>query len=336
MRLIAHELTHVMQQAELKHAVKRKNSPGHGVELQLEAKHPVSKPTPEEYIKTHTGLFGLNEKKLASDMLLLSWQSADHYNFISEIFNRLGKSDQTEVAQFFFEQLGDELLKEFALTPTGRTFITSIGLFLPKDSRQRKRVTEIILAGPQVEREKERKESIEELKKKGKTVDITFFTSYKGMDMAEALLESIAKGRESRKATNAAFPMEEFEDIGIYLGEIARRTGAKDFTRELHIMGHGAENNFGFGRYFYSSDDLQKNYKTGLHTNYMTNGATIYMEGCNVAKGEAGLKYLKEIGRIFFGDKKSGFIKGNTCKTIGIMEMTECGPLTLRWPSDFK
>ncbi|HWQ48747.1 MAG TPA: DUF4157 domain-containing protein [Methanosarcina sp.] len=191
-------------------------------------------------------------------------------------------------------------------------------------------------ARPSVVTEKERKEKIEALKQKGKNIDVSIYTHYKGMDTAEAILEGIAKGRETRKVSDAALPMEYFEDIGIILSEISKQSGgAINFVRELHLMGHGRENEFGFGRYFYKSEDL-KNYKTGLYADYMTEGATIYMEGCDVAAGETGLKYLKEVGRIFFGNKKSGYLKGNTCEIHGIGEMTECGPRTLRWPSDFR
>jgi len=189
---------------------------------------------------------------------------------------------------------------------------------------------------PSVVTEKERKEKIEALKQKGKNIDVSIYTHYSGMDTAEAILEGIAKGRETRKVSDAALPMEYFEDIGIILSEISKQSGgAINFVRELHLMGHGRENEFGFGRYFYKSEDL-KNYKTGLYADYMTEGATIYMEGCDVAAGETGLKYLKDVGRIFFGNKKSGYLKGNTCEIHGIGEMTECGPRTLRWPSDFR
>jgi hypothetical protein len=77
---------------------------------------------------------------------------------------------------------------------------------------------------------------------------------------------------------------------------------------------------------------------TGLNALYMAEGATVYLEGCDVAKGETGRKYVAQIGRVFFGDKKSGFIKGNTCKALDLMgvAMSECDPRTLRWPGDLK
>ena len=59
------------------------------------------------------------------------------------------------------------------------------------------------------------------------------------------------------------------------------------------------------------------------------------MEGCNVAKADAGKLYLKAVGRIFFGEEKGGYLKGNTCTVFAMDEVTECGPRTLRWPSDF-
>jgi hypothetical protein len=364
-RLLAHELTHVAQQAERRGAqveaatleqeafgVAAAIESGHMPSIsegsaslglpqfdrEPDAGHPSANPTPEEYIKGYRSFWGgLQTKKLASDLYLLAWQSASHYPFVLTVYKQLGAGDRTELAQDFFEQLGnDSFIEDFALTPNGRSFLTAIAGLLPAENKQRKRVEAIVFAGPQAEREKERKESIEALKKQGKKIDITIYTSYKGMDTAAALLEPIAKGRERRKATDAAFPMEDFEDIGITLAEIGKQTGVTEFVRELHLMGHGTENKFGFGRYLYNSEYLQKNYETGLHAVYMAPGATIYMEGCDVAKGEAGLKYLKEVGRIFFGDQKAGFVKGNTCIVIGMGEITECQPRTLRWPSDFK
>ncbi len=208
---------------------------------------------------------------------------------------------------------------------------------MPEGTRQRDRVARIVAAGPQAEREKERRKALEELKKKGKNIDITFHTEYKGMDIAEQLLGNVARGRLSEKRTDAAFPMEEFDDIQIYLEAISKKYGsATDFVRELHLMGHGTKDNFGFGKHFYDSAYMRKNYKTGLNAKYMTNGGTIYMEGCNIAKGDAGRAYLREIGRIFFGDNKTGYIKGNTCTVFAMGEITECGARTFRWPSDFK
>lgn len=360
-RLLAHELAHVVQQARggggspatqereadsaasaaLAGRAVRVGGGGAG-RLQRkgpdEAEHPGAMPTAQEYIDQHTNFIGdLKEAGLASDLYLLAWQSSRHYAFVLEVFDALDSSNQEEVAGYFFAQLrGDSWLEETALTQAGRDFLTTIAAFLPSSHRQRRRVTKIVLAGPQRAVEQERTAALAALKKKGKTIDVTFYTEYVGMDTAEALLGTIARHREKTKKTDAAFPMEEFDDIGAYLGAITAQTGATDFVRELHLMGHGTEDNFGFGRHFYSSDYLRKSYDTGANAPFMADGATIYMEGCAVAKGEAGRLYLKEVGRIFFGETKTGFIKGNTCTIVAIGELTECDPRTLRWPADLR
>lgn len=360
-RLLAHELTHVVQQRGSRttgsnppsleqeaqrsaHAILAGQriavQPGTAVAghaQHAEGEHPGAQPTAADYIAQHTNWIGdLKEEQLASDLYLLAWESSSHYDFVLEVFAELDEENQVEVGEAFFQQLGDDTwLEEMALNEAGRNFLTGVADNLPKKHRQRERVMKIVLAGPQKERETERKAAIEALKKKGNNVDITLYTSYSGMDPAESLLEGIAKNRAHEKRTDAAFPMEYFEDIGAYLEAIAQQTGATAFVRELHLMGHGTEDNFGFGRYYYNSATLQK-FGTGILAPYMADGASIYMEGCAVAKGEAGKKYLAEIGRIFFGDKKSGYIKGNTCTILGIGELTECDPRTLHWPSDFK
>ncbi|WP_380674500.1 hypothetical protein [Salinigranum sp. GCM10025319] len=41
-------------------------------------------------------------------------------------------------------------------------------------------------------------------------------------------------------------------------------------------------------------------------------GATIHFQSCTIARGEAGKRFLREVGRIFFGEEKRGYLKGNT------------------------
>jgi len=296
--------------------------------------------TPEAFIKTYEDWGGLNLKEgaLAGGLYELAWQSAGHYDFVIDVLNLLDEENQQEVAEAFFKQLkGDTWIDEIARTPKGRALLNGVTAFLPAKNAQRKRVEEIVAEGPQNEREDERKAAVERLKKEGKNVDLIFYTDYEGMDTAEVMLGGIAKKRVQENRSNAAFSMAQFDDIGAVLQALSEQAGgATHFVRELHLMGHGTEDNFGFGEHFYSSDYLNKNYTAGQHAKYMADGGTIYMEGCNVAKGDAGERYLKAVGRIFFGDAKTGYLKGNTCTIIAMGELTECGPRTLRWPGDFK
>ena len=292
--------------------------------------------TPEEYINNHTNLFGMNlqEENLASDLYLLAWQSSKHYEFILKVFKLLDKENRVEVAELFFKQIvSDNPIEDIAMKGEGRSFLTIVVNYLPANNNQRFRVEKIISEGPQNESESERLGSIEALKKKGGNIDVVFYPEYAGMDSEEVELKKIAQKREKLNKTNISIPMQSFLDIKEYLDVIAQQLKAADFVRELHLMGHGTKNNFGFGEYYYSTEYLES-YETGLFEQYMSNSGTIYLEGCAVAKGSEGKAYLREIGRIFFG-KKSGFLKGNTCFIFAIGELTECQPRTLHWPSDF-
>lgn len=365
--LIAHELAHVVQQhggsatGRSEHQLEREAdvaaqsiTSGRAPEVSAgiapaqspqfadpSEAHEPPKPTAQEYIAQHSNFGGANllEISLASDLYMLAWESADHYQFVLEVISLLDAENQVEVVEAFFEQLKDDsFIEAFALRENGRVFLTTMVKVLSPRHSQRFRVEKIVKAGPQREVEQERTAALEHLEKQGKNADLTMYTSYEGEDLAESQLESIAQHQKQAGNTDEIFPMEDFSDIQGYLEALHQASGGvTDFVRELHLMGHGTEDNFGFGRYFYSSDNLRE-IPTGLNSLYMADGATIYLEGCNVAKGEVGRKYVAQIGRIFFGEKKTGFIKGNTCLTHDLMgvEMSECDPRTLRWPGDLK
>lgn len=361
-KLIAHELAHVIQQSsqaqddfagrddlEREAQVAADGLDSAGVpEIsagaapagapQLTDAEEVPQPTAQEYITQHTNWLGFNleEDRLGADLYVLAAKSSDQYQFILDVLLLLDAGDQVEVVEAFVKQTTDAFVKDLALQVKGRTFLSSIVGYLPEKNSQRVKVEKVVAAGPQNEREKERIEAMDQLQRQGKNADITMYTSYPGEDLAESQLKSIAEHQKSANQTDIILPMAMFEDIQGYLEELYKQTKATDFVRELHLMGHGAEDNFGFGQYFYSSADLKK-YPTGLNALYMADRGTIYLEGCDVAKGEAGLKYMAEIGRIFFGEKKTGFIKGNTCHALDLMgvAMSECDPRTVRWPSDF-
>jgi Domain of unknown function (DUF4157)/Domain of unknown function (DUF4347)/Effector protein len=300
--------------------------------------HEKPKPTPQDYVSQHTNMLGLNlnEEGLASDLYLLAWQSSNHYQFVLDVLKLLDAGDKVEVVEAFFTQLRDDsFIEDLARHDEGRHFLTAVVSYLPVQHSQRFRVEKIVKAGPQREVEEERTAALKQLEKEGKNLNLTMYTSYKGQDFVEHDMESIARHQKAAVQTEEIFPMESFEDIQTYLELIHQRTKAAAFVRELHLMGHGTEDMFGFGKYFYSSDKLRE-YPTGLNALYMADRGTVYLDGCNVAKGETGRRYLAQVGRIFFGDKKSGFIKGNTCEALDLLGVaeTDCDPRTLRWPSD--
>ncbi len=289
----------------------------------------------DNYIGEYHNFFtGLDTAKLASDLCRLVCESAGNYTFVSSVFDKIDENERQQLALDFFRQRsGDSWLHELALRDNGRRFLTRIAGYLEPGSMRREGVESIVRAGPQAAVEKERLTSVDALKRHGATKDVTIYTSYREMDAAEAQLRTFAQERLRTGRTDAAFPMEQFEDILAILSRLSKTLGP-DFVRELHLMGHGGEDKFGFGIHYYRSKDLER-FRSGLLADFMAPGATIYLEGCEVAQGTAGLNYLKEIGRIFFGDQKSGYIKGNTEKVVGIGDITERKPRTLRWPADF-
>lgn len=187
---------------------------------------------------------------------------------------------------------------------------------------------------------------LKNLEREEGTIDLTLFPFFEGMPSEIVTLVNIAQGRV--KKGSMSLPIERFDDILPSLEWLIEklRSGQEfgyglqnqlhHFIRELHIMGHGGKEWFQFGGYAYKTEDLY-GYESGLFSTFLAPGGTIYMEGCNVAAGDAGIRYLSEIGRIFFGNDGWGFIRGNTCEITSIvgLELQECKPLTLMWPADF-
>ncbi|MCY0989305.1 DUF4157 domain-containing protein [Nannocystis sp. ILAH1] len=121
-------------------------------------------------------------------------------------------------------------------------------------------------------------------------------------------------------------------------GQLAQDEG---FIRELAIYGHGfsttnkSQTGFQFGENFVTLEFLEQQ-TTGALGPLFVNGATIDLLGCDAAKGPNGEKFQREIGRVFFGREKRGYIRANTCMTNALIPGSDtaflpCGPKTLKW-----
>ena len=87
----------------------------------------------------------------------------------------------------------------------------------------------------------------------------------------------------------------------------------------------------------FTTEYLRAQFDTGQFARFMLDGASILLKGCSVARGEKGREYLGELGRIFFGGEKYGYLKGNTEPTRAVPGgVANAEPRTLRWPHDFR
>jgi hypothetical protein len=289
--------------------------------------------TADGLIARHSSwLFGLDENRLGTELATLA-PSVTNHHVIIDALSKLSADDGAQVAGAMAGRLDNEKLKPIAVSESGRAMLTALQPLLPQRSPAWTRVGAAIKAGHQEEREAERMQKGEDLWRTGATRDTTIYTEYEGQDPDEAKLKDYATTRKARHLTDDTFPMATFEDIGPHLQTVA---GTRNYVRHLHLMGHGATGWFGFGRFLYSADNLAQ-IPTGMYAEFMADGGIVELEGCDVAQGPQGVRYMAEIGRIFFGDAKTGYVRGSTCKARrGVLEFEQCDPQTFRWPGDLR
>ena len=323
-KLLAHELTHTIQQ----------ESDGNSLQKE-EPAHPPKK-SAQDIIDEHTSMYDLKEYTLGRTLYELARDSSAHYQLVLDVFNLLNASNKKEVSDGMIEQLGDTAIKDFTTTRDGVAFLKAISSLMTPNGAQQKRLIKLI-PSEQEFTEAERQRAVEKLKEKGGTAEVNFYPDYKGMDYAEKDLKAIGRARAD-VGDVVSFGVEEFDEIELYLEIISEQNGdIKNFIRELHFLGHGRGGDhasFGFGRYM-TGLEIIKSKKTGAFAPFIADGGSVLMEGCAVAAGVHGKEYLKEIARITFGNDKTGYIKGNQCGVVTSGEITECNPITMRWPSDF-
>lgn len=336
-RLLAHETAHVVQQQRAGvETVQRQETSGTDG-------HPGEKPSPEEYIAQHTSWFNLDETKLGQDLFVLVWQSSSHGSFVKSVLNELASDDRRQVAVTFARAAsGWDSLAELGMSGGGRTALRAVASALPKRTNLRDNVETAVEKGPQRLRERKRTAAQQRLKRKSGSESVTFYpqdplalSEDRG---AEQELKRVSK-EEDKAGNTLAFGITEFENIGASLATAAEERGDNAFVRELVLRGHGGifkgEGFFKAGDKWVGTSDLRENYATGQFAPYMLDGATIHFQACSIAKGEGGKAFIREVGRIFFGEEKQGYIKGNTKDAGAMIGIGPASPQTFMWPQDF-
>lgn len=336
-RLLAHELAHVDQQT----------GPG-GVRIQRkdseeESSHPGQKPSPRAYIDQHSWLFGLDETGLGQDLFVLLWQSGSHGDFVESVLAELEAANRTQVARAFVDAaVGAKALTGLWRDRSARGAYRAVMDSLSRTSERRQHLEKAI---EQVETapERERQAAQERLKQQSGSREVIFYPQDpSGSTTRRQIAEETLKQRsetENKEATTVAIGMNRFDDIAGALADAAAERGGEAFVRMLRLRGHGGiveeEGVFKAGNAWIYTSDLRENYTTGQFAPYMLDGSTIHFQACSIARGEAGKTFLAEIGRIFFGEEKTGYLKGNTEEAGAMIGIGPAEPRTLRWPADF-
>jgi hypothetical protein len=140
-----------------------------------------------------------------------------------------------------------------------------------------------------------------------------------------------AKKREVKRNIVEAYPVLGLVHIGAVLDAISRKYGEGCVGR-LEIYGHGDPGSYDFGAEHINGEQLKKtpfDFSRALRS-----GAVISLLGCSAGAGFAGYELLMEVGRIFLG-KKSGTLIANTEKTTFdvFADVMPRGQVQYAWPS---
>jgi hypothetical protein len=122
-RLLAHELTHVLQQAGLGSGWASTAAPSAVQREPDEAPHSFL--TPAELIDKYSEWGGLNlrEEALGERLFELAWMSELHYGYVIQVLDALDSSDRDDVAVAMVGSARDDNLDTFAATATGRQML---------------------------------------------------------------------------------------------------------------------------------------------------------------------------------------------------------------------
>jgi hypothetical protein len=109
----------------------------------------------------------------------------------------------------------------------------------------------------------------------------------------------------------------------------------KDFAREVYLLGHGEPGAWIANQGGKKVDAASlKGAPTGTLSHAMANGGTVTLGGCYMAQGDKGRALMFEMGRLFFGEGKTGYIRGGTVKTNDPLHPLQ--QVVLKWPDDFQ
>jgi hypothetical protein len=111
--------------------------------------------------------------------------------------------------------------------------------------------------------------------------------------------------------------------------ELSGVKSVEPFISELLFLGHGHSGMFKFGETYCSIEDLKK-IKSGKAERHLKPNALVKLDGCKVAAAPYGEQFMCEVGRVFFGNKP-GRIWGNTGNVVP-SDSYPNAPITIKWP----
>ncbi len=227
--LLAHELTHVVQQKP-NTTMQRKKS---------ESTNPAQK-----LIDKHSSLLGLalDEEALAADLLS---QMPANSTFALAVLKKLSSVDRDDVSEYFFEKASDEMIKSIARNSAGARFLAlavaelTDGITFPGERKQADRVVKLAAQA----KESQNKSVETQIATPTETVEVfTFIEGDKFLDFLGVLLVGGAKGHT---AISVGGQMYSFEGIGWHQNSQSRDDYLKHQQESYHKSPRRGRNGIG-------------------------------------------------------------------------------------------
>ncbi len=184
------------------------------------------------------------------------------------------------------------------------------------------------------------------------------------VDNAEMTLAKIGQARMQAKYCDALIDLRgHLGDLHISFAEVAKDLAgahlfacppsvpneAASFIRELRFMGHGFPGTaelpaaFGFTGELLDTPSLQEKAlidALGKMKNYLAPRSSIILDGCSTGRGARGKEFLRQLGKLFYGNLKHGYLRANTENVEAPPANFKEGLLTVNavtylWPDDF-
>jgi hypothetical protein len=318
-KLLAHELSHVIQQARIPQQIQRNNF-----------QHPSSL-TAKEVIANHTSGGNLDEAALGRYLLDLVWMSPSHIDFAEQVRKALGGTDRDYVVYAFCVQANDPMIQSLASTEGGRMYLRQLRMDMAggwATSKEREQISRLRRI---VERIREEVSATEwrMMQVPETPFTINVYPSGRPIDAAEVTMPDIARRRPGE-----AVGVRSLAELLVWIkneSEERKKLGMPHQLEAMSLLGHGHPGHFAIGDYMYSAETLRDVYRDVSVEQFVREGSTIIFSGCDAGGEPGGLELMQEFGRIFFGDK-SGILRANTCPVVAMGETTTCEPVEFHYP----
>ncbi|MEZ4449559.1 MAG: hypothetical protein R3B09_08765 [Nannocystaceae bacterium] len=164
----------------------------------------------------------------------------------------------------------------------------------------------------------------------------------------DADLKTIVNDRVAGKWTDIGTGADKFETVVEIIRRLRDVTPSGNFLREIVLTGHGVtearldgttDAGFEFGTEWIDTG-VVASYPSNYLKNSLAPGATIDLQGCDIAQVDSDRRFRWELGRVFFGEKNWGYIKAYGTVTgqhhgLSRKSLTGPDPEVLVWPVDF-